>query len=711
MNAPQGNAHLRSRRALLVAGGATGLAMIVPGAAQADESGKPKSEVYTVPTVLDLLSLKAKKIENGTLVQVAGYHAAGDGGGMLVRWDAESTAAANGGTVIGGEGTGRWLQLHEGVGDFRTFGLFDATKPADDALNALVGDPTIQRIEAHTDLLFTKRHKYTRSGLELDFGGHTVRTEGIEPNTRDNPFGAVLFFQGKVTDNVVNAPLPADVPELADVFPVGDSSKFAVGQWWAAEVNQGAGRWERELQKLVQVTQIVDGTRIRVNYLNGWELKAGRTVTWTRIEPVERVHVRNMVFVGGGTDEYSGSHPLAYEYAVRCDVSGIDATGSFWPVVMRRWCTHFETRGCSLTNPTSVTWGGAGYLTQQIYCLYGHVADCHTSNARHLNDWTASAYGLVENCHGDGDDQGPFVTHGQYEHDLVYIGNSGLMTFANSGAAWGSAAKRITVKRHICSWFVARVKVTDLTLEDVRVIRKASLAGSGMIWVNADGVQLRGCSADDRLIISQSSTRSARPNIIEGCDFTIAAGTEIVQGNVTTPVHIARTTLSNLDGNTFNGTGELHLTDCTLNGKEGGAPVTVSASTVRVQGGTVSGSGIRLSGKQDQRIHVGGGAVFTGTNSAKALLSRNDPAGTVQWELRDYRSTAADGDTAHIAVESGKNVYTAVGVRFAGGKLTLKPEGFGDNSILQHTACVEEGVVRTVPADGPRVQTTGNLQL
>ncbi len=51
--------------------------------------------------------------------------------------------------------------------------------------------------------------------------------------------------------------------------------------------------------------------------------------------------------------------------------------------------------------------------------------DCHTTNARHLNDWTASSYGLVENCHGDGDDQGPFVTHGQYEHDLTYVGNSG----------------------------------------------------------------------------------------------------------------------------------------------------------------------------------------------------------------------------------------------------------------------------------------------
>jgi hypothetical protein len=697
-----------SRRALLVAGGTGGIALLAPGVASAGGRVEAKN-VQSVGTIADLLALDGKKTQEGTLIQVAGYHKPGDGGGMLVRWAANDTAAPNGGTVIGSGSKGRWRQLHDGTGDFRTFGLFDAKQPADGALDALVNDPAISRIEAHTDLLFTRRHTFARSDVELDFGGNTVRTDGIEANSHDNPFGAVLYFRGTVTDTVVTATLSADMPELSDVFEVPDSSRFVVDQWWAAEVNKTSGTWERELQKLLQVTQIVDGTHIRVNYLNGWPLKAGRTITWTRIEPVQRAHVRNMVFVGTGTDQYSGAHPVAYEYATWCDVSGIDASGTFWPVVMRRWCTHFQTRSCSLANPKSVTYGGAGYLTQQIYCLYGHVADCHTSNARHLNDWTASAYGLVENCHGDGDDQGPFVTHGQYEHDLVYIGNSGLMTFANSGAAWGSAAKRITVKRHVCSWFVARVKVTDLTLEDMRVIRKAGLDGSGMIWVNADGVQLRGCSADNQLIISQASTLSARPNIIEGCDFTIATGTEIVQASVTKPVHLVRTALSNLDGNAFNGTGELHLTGSTLTGREGGAPVTVAASTVRVDGSTLTGTGIRLTGKTDQRLHVGGGSVVSGTNSAKAFLSRADATGTVRWELRDYRSTAANGDTAHVEITAGKNAYSAVGAQLSGGKLTLADGAFGDGSFLQHTACVEEGVARTVPADGPRVQTSGNL--
>lgn len=119
--------------------------------------------------------------------------------------------------------------------------------------------------------------------------------------------------------------------------------------------------------------------------------------------------------------------------------------------------------------------GGTGYLTQQIHCLYGKVRDCTTSNARHLNDFTGSAYCMVENCHGDGDFHGAYVTHGQFEHDLTYVGNSGLLSFANSGPTWGSSAKRITVVRHTGFWGIGFAKVSDLTLQDVAVCRTRRL--------------------------------------------------------------------------------------------------------------------------------------------------------------------------------------------------------------------------------------------
>ncbi|MFI6879060.1 peptidase C14 [Streptomyces sp. NPDC050400] len=696
------------RRALLRASGLAGLAVVGTVAATGTASAASHDDVARVDTVTALRALKGTR--DGAVVIVAGYHRAGDGGGMAVRWDAGSAAGHNGGTVIAPaspSAKGRWRQLHSGVVDFRTFGHLDAKSPADAALDAMVTDPTVHRIEAHTDLLFRKRHLWHRSNIELDFHGHRMLTTGIEANTHDNPFGAVLAFRGTVTDTTHTHALSTAMPDLSDLFEVGDSAGFEVGQWWAVEVNALAGKYEKEIQRLVQVTDVVDGTHIRVNYQIGWDLAEGRTLTWTRVEPVDRAHVRNLVFEGAGDDELTGSHPVSYEYAVRCDVSGIEATGTFWPVVMRRWCTYFRTEQCSLANPKSVTYGGAGYLTQQIYCLYGHVEDCHTSNARHLNDFTASAYCYVTNCHGDGDDQGPFVTHGQFEHDLVYTGNSGLMTFANSGAAWGGAAKRITVRRHACSWFVARVKVTDLTLEDVTVIGKKSLDGSGMLWVNADGVQIRGCTASGPLIVSQASKRSKRPNVIADSAFAFAPGAEVTKADVDAPLVLRAVTLTGIGGAAFNGTGPLIMDRCTLTGAADAAPATYAHRDLRVSGGELTDTGVTLTGDKDQLLRVDGVRI-TGTNKAGAFLTRAGGAGrTVTW-LLDGVDATAPAKTAHLQVTEGVNRYRATGCTFTGGRLDLRPAAFADaHSHLLHTGCVEDGVERTaLPDEGERVAHT-----
>ncbi|MCL2553959.1 MAG: peptidase C14 [Actinomycetia bacterium] len=672
-------------------------------------------------TVADLLAIPSKSLRDGAVAAVAGYRTPGDGGGMTTRWDAGSTREPNGGTVLRPNDRpahGRWLRLHNGVLDFRGFGLFGATTPADDALDAMVDDPSVHRVEAHTDLLFRRRHTYHRSRIALDFGGHTVHTGGIERNTHDNPFGAVLFFQGTVTSDTVSHALPAEVIELTDAFPVPDSGAFKVGQWWAVQSDEvaGGGSDERELQKMVEITEIIDGTHIRVDYLNGWPLAAGRTVTWRRVEPVAGARVDNLVFLGAGQDtgaiddEYTGSHPVAYEYAVDCDVSGIQATGTFWPVVMRRWCTRYRTVACGLKNPPTVMYGGAGYLTQQIYCLYGHVADCTTSNVRHLNDLTASAYCQVVNCHGDGDDEGgnPFTTHGQYEHDLLFEGNSGLMDIANSGVQWGNSAKRITVRDHVCSWFTANTRITDLTLENVKVIARPTFDPSGTLVINADGAQLRGCTASF-FAVAQQSARSTRPTTVTDCSFDLPKTSVLVQTPVTAPVHFVRTTFTGLDGNVLRGSGPVHLTDCRLAGTPDAAPLAVGASEITVDGGSLTDTGIALSAVRDQRISVGGGAVLSGTNAAKALLSRAaGTAATVTWDLADLRSSAADADTAHVHVADGGNRYTAVGARLTGGRLALAAAAFTGASSLLHTACTEDGVTREgLPADGKRVSATG----
>ncbi|NED88678.1 hypothetical protein G3I76_52455, partial [Streptomyces sp. SID11233] len=68
---------------------------------------------------------------------------------------------------------------------------------------------------------------------------------------------AVLYFRGTRTDTTVTAKLSAAMPDLADVFEVPDAGAFAVGEWWAVEIDAkpGGGQYEKEVQRLVQVTQ------------------------------------------------------------------------------------------------------------------------------------------------------------------------------------------------------------------------------------------------------------------------------------------------------------------------------------------------------------------------------------------------------------------------------------------------------------------------
>ncbi|MFE7241814.1 peptidase C14 [Streptomyces sp. NPDC057580] len=705
-----------SRRNLLRASGLAGLVMAGSAVATGSAQAAPAHvrDVQRVDTVDELRALNTTPLDDGAQVLVAGYHAPGDGGAMAVRWDKKSDTAHNGGTVIApADGKpGRWVQLHNGTVDFRTFGHFDTEEPADAALDAMIADTSVHRIEAHTDLHFTERHLWNRSHIELDFGGHRMVTDGIEKNTHDNPFGAVLSFRGTVTDTTVKHALSGKVIELTDTFPVPDATAFEVGQWWSVQVDPvaGGGGDERELQKLVEITEIVDGGHIRIGYLNGWELAEGRRLTWTRIEPVLNTHIRNLVFEGAGPDEYTGSHPVSFEYAVGCDVSGIHATGSFWPVVMRRWCTRFRTEECSLKNPPTVDYGGAGYLTQQIYCLYGRVADCTTSNVRHLNDLTASAYCTVVNCHGDGDDAGgnPFTTHGQYEHDLLFDGNSGLMDIANSGAQWGISAKRITVRRHVCSWFTANTKITDLTLEDITVIARPTFDQAGTLTVNADGAQVRGCTART-FAVAQRSARSSRPTVISDCSFELPAGAVLVQTPVTAQVHFVRCTFKGVDGAILRGAGPVHFTDCTVIGAENAAPLSIGSADLRIDGGTYDNTGVELSAVRDQRITVTGGTRLTGSNKAKALLGRAAGNATLTWDISSLTSVTTDSGTAHIRIADGTNHYAVTGSRFTGGTLHLAP---GALESLLHTSCVEQGTRRTaMPEDSNSVSTEGNLTL
>lgn len=73
--------------------------------------------IHTVETAARLLELPAATLHAGDVAQVLGRLVPGDGS-WLYRWDPNSTAGPNGGTVLAPAGmpaAGRWLLCHSGT--------------------------------------------------------------------------------------------------------------------------------------------------------------------------------------------------------------------------------------------------------------------------------------------------------------------------------------------------------------------------------------------------------------------------------------------------------------------------------------------------------------------------------------------------------------------------------------------------------------------
>lgn len=594
------NSQQHNRRQLLKIMGMTGGALAATSlfGSFPVSAATGRHNVLNVATIAGLNQLEG--LVDGDLVFVGGYSAAGDGGAKFLRWVASSTKTANGGTVhdYNGGATGRFEVVHEGVGDFRWFGIFDSSKPADDAFDALASDLQITCITAHSDLSFKRRHQITRSNLTLDFGGNHVYTTGIaaiaDPSQME--LSPLFLFTGSLIGSSSTATLTKAFAEYTDVYEVPAGFSGAIEDWYLIQSNANPamvsdGRGSAiEIQRMAKlIKKEVDG-RCCFNYRPGYSLATGRTLTYQKVSPIENITVKNIKFHGNGNGDTTGCHPVTFLYGVHCNVSQIDSEGTFAAAVMRMYNTHYITEHCTLTNPSSLA-GGRGYLTQQMYCNYGIVRNCQTSYARHLNDFTGSSYMLVENCHANYDYNGGFVTHGQFEHDLTYTGNSGLMSFANSKKPWASSAKNITVKRHTgCNLNAGDAgsinRITNLTIEDCDIFEDglADLGGksrvNGVINLNCDGLSVKNCTCSNMLYLLGVSSLASRPNVIENSSFSLSyteSGTNtkpyftaltLTDPRISQPVTFRNCTFTEASGRHFYFNAPVIFENCVFEGNE-----------------------------------------------------------------------------------------------------------------------------------------------
>jgi hypothetical protein len=311
---------MRKRRGLI--SGTIGAGMVTGSVAQLSKIG---AFTQTISNINELRNLVIP-VDDYYLVRLSGYHYAGDGGGKMMLWDPWCQFLENGGTVISSlhHQVGQWRQLHQGVLDFRQFGIFNADQPADSALAAMVNDPDVYLIRASTELNFTQRHCFGRSGITLDFGNHRVTASGIdEPGCDLTSRGGFMHFTGRIIGDVVIVPLNETVHAQGDVLPVGSRYDFIIGGWCWLEAKENAGQSECLIQRLVQVTEYIDDGRIRVNYKTERPLSTGNSLHWTPVSPVQNVTIMNLQLIGQNGNEERQLHPLTLEFAVNCNVQAI----------------------------------------------------------------------------------------------------------------------------------------------------------------------------------------------------------------------------------------------------------------------------------------------------------------------------------------------------------------------------------------------------
>lgn len=617
-------------------------------------------------------------------IMVSGYWFAGDGGAKVMFWDPWCQQPDNNGTFIASEHhvNGRWRQIHQGELDFRQFGIFNGEHSADEALDAMVNDPEVFIIRARTSLNFMRRHTFSRSGITLDFGGQTVSVVGIQDADPMAPYlSAVMLFTGSVSGETVTTPLIERLPELSDVYPVTLSRDFDVGSWYRLESAKRKGQSERIIQRLVQVTERVGQTSVRVNYKTGYELPDGEILYWTPISPVRDVNITDMKFIATGTFADKGAHPLALEYAINCNVRRIQAEGTFWPVVFRRWNTHYRTEQCSLINPPTTRYGGAGYLTQQISCLYGHVSDCTAANARHLNDFTASAYCRVENCHATGDSAGAFTTHGQYEHDLLYQGNSGILSLANSGYQWGLSARRIRIEQHVCTMLLADTFISDLTLTDVHIRRSSSPGGPGIFRANCDGLQMRGCQIDGEFTLVSATANSDRRNLIAGCSVRLDNRHDLTISNLDRHDPFITSHPTSVSRNSVNGPGVVTFSHCDFKGNNDTASWWFIGGNVQFSGCHFHNLSLLFTAIRPQKIVFSGENEMEGPGHPTPLIAR---AGhyPIIWKITGLTSRTAAPEGVHININTGENSAYICHSEFYGGLCLFNRAAFSQYAPL-----------------------------
>lgn len=237
---------------------------------------------------------------------------------------------------------------------------------------------------------------------------------------------------------------------------LSDNHGLSVGDFIVFKINTGlwdSARLNPIDQKLLKVTS-VNGAKITVNYWNPFDFNMYSWVgTVQKCEPLKNIHINGLdiedIVSIAGSKDLNNQHPerpkfstvLSFDMCSDVFIDDIQAKHTKLPVIMFFRSHHLVLNHGYLDSP-DIVGPGEGYLVQFNTSHLIEVNDYRAEAARHVIDFTNSAFATVDNSYGINPYGADFQLHGQYEHHINYRNCQGKFN-GGSGQSFGNANKHI----------------------------------------------------------------------------------------------------------------------------------------------------------------------------------------------------------------------------------------------------------------------------
>ncbi|WP_264448924.1 glycoside hydrolase family 55 protein [Bacillus cereus] len=421
-----------------------------------------------------------------------------------------------------------WIDVRDYgfIGD----GIVDDTKVIQNAAADLPGKGTL-KFPLSTFLL-TKPIDIHVSDVEIDGSGSTIIWNGTTPLGNANRLIGMFNIKGSITTDkkLITSFDLKDKKNLywatrGGAITLNDVSNLAIGDYVAVEIQTGGYNPNLLNTKVSILTKILNISlnTVYVEYVNPFPFPAQMTAgTLTKVNVVQNVKVKNFAIIDntalkpGWVSTPFTSYPdadrtnivsgISLQYAENCTVENVSGTNTKFPLVMANYTCRSKAININLEKPALIG-GGEGYAVQFNSSLYCEATKCYGVSARHVVDFTASAFSNAKDIKGFDITTSTIQMHGAYEHDITFedvIGKIGVV----SGQTFGNANMNITFNR--CSGttisglgFTVGYRLEKCNFEIDNVFTNAMFIDCDILWSSDlyESPDKRGYAIDSKIEI------------------------------------------------------------------------------------------------------------------------------------------------------------------------------------------------------------------